>query len=144
MVQPFRPAEVHGERCGERAATGLDVLPQIPHVLPHIDQLTQPQQQAATHYLVPAGARIGFGLKLRDGGTHPLCLTPRRRRSGAHPDGQIREQALQRRSDPIRRPQRRQTVADRSKQRQQQHHAPLHFDHPAHGRLVLGGVIRKL
>ena len=61
MVQPFRPAEVHGERCCERAATGLDVLPQIPHVLPHIDQLMQPQQQAATHYLVPAGARIGFG-----------------------------------------------------------------------------------
>jgi len=29
MVQPFRPAEVHGQRCCERAATGLaasDVL----------------------------------------------------------------------------------------------------------------------
>ena len=140
-----RPASgLHGERGGEGAAAGLDVPPQVAHVLPQVDQLTQPLQQAAAHHLVPAGARIGLGFAARDGGAHPVGLAARRRRPGAHPDAQIRQQALQVRGDPVRRPQRGQAVVDRGQQRQQQHHPPLQLAHPSCCRLHERGVVGEL
>ena len=95
------PLDVHGQRCGENAASRFNVRSQVAHVLPDIHQFAEAQEQAVTHHGIPSAARVVFGLQACDALAKPLGLTARGRHiGGTDPNTHVRQQLVQRRRHP--------------------------------------------